>query len=139
MGQTARNLTGVIDGLLLTHKKLSIDRDSNFRGSFCAKLAGAGVEGVLIPPSAPNCSACAERFVRPVRDECHRKMILFGENSLRRAIWEHVAHFNREWRHQGIGNELVERVVGPRSTSLEVMVAEERLGGILRSYSASAA
>ena len=78
MGQMARNLTDVIDGFLLRHGKLIIDRDSNFSTSFCQKLARAGVEAVRIPPSAPNCNAYAERFVRSIKEECLRKMIFFG-------------------------------------------------------------
>ena len=54
-------------------------------------------------------------------------------DSLRRAIREYVAHCNQERPHQGIGNERIERTVSPRSTSLKGVVAEERLGGILRS------
>ena len=139
MEQMARNLTDVIDGFLLTHRRLVIDRDSNFGGSFCAKLARAGGETVRIPPSAPNCNAYVERLVRSIKEECLRKMIFFGEDLLRRAIREYVANYNQERPHQGIGNERIERAIGPRSTSLEGVVAEERLGGILRSYWASAA
>ena len=134
MGQMARNLADVIDGFLLTHRRLFIDRDSNFGGSFCARLARAGVETVRIPPSAPNCNAYAERFVRSIKKECLRKMIFFGKGSLRRAIRGYVSNYNQGRPHQGLGNERIERVVGPRSTSLEGVVEEERLGGILRSY-----
>ena len=115
MGQMARNLTEVIDGFLLRHRKLIGDRDSNFSTSFCQKLARAGGEAVRIPPNAPNCNAYAERFVRSIKEECLRKMIFFGEDSLRRAIKEYVAHYNQGRPHQGIGNGPIERVVGPRS------------------------
>ena len=60
-------------------------------------------------------------------------------DSLRRAIREYVAHYNQERLHQGIGNERIERTVSPRSTSLRNVVANERLGGLFRSYRASAA
>ncbi len=45
-------------------------------------------------------------------------MIFFGEESLRRALREYEAHFNRERPHQGIGSRVVERPAEPRSTSL---------------------
>ena len=99
MGQMARNLTDVIDGFLRTHRKLIIDRDSNFGGSFCAKLARAGGDTVRIQPSAPNCNAYAERFVRSIKEDCLRKMIFFGEDSLRRAIREYVARYSQERPH----------------------------------------
>jgi putative transposase len=49
----------------------------------------------------------AERWVRSVKQECLSKLILFGENSLERALNEYVAHFHCERNHQGKGNVLL--------------------------------
>jgi putative transposase len=56
--------------------------------AFQRLLAGAGIETIFTPPSAPNCNAYAERFVRSIKEECLNRMIFFGEASLRRALPE---------------------------------------------------
>ena len=86
---------------------------------------------VLTPKRAPNCNAYAERFVLTIKSECLRRMIFFGEASLRRAIAEYTEHYHAERAHQGIGNERIERVgaVGDGE-----VVCGERLGGLLKCY-----
>ena len=81
---------------------------------------------------APNMNAITERWVLSVKSECLNRMILFGEESLRRALREYGAHFHGERPHQGIGNELIH---APReSVASDEVVETERLGGLLRSY-----
>jgi transposase InsO family protein len=86
---------------------------------------------VLTPKQAPNCNAYAERFVLSIKSECLRRMLFFGDGSLRRAISEYVAHYHEKRAHQGIGNERIERVdaVGDGE-----VVCGERLGGLLKCY-----
>ncbi len=76
-------------------------------------------------------NAYAERFVLSIKSECLRRMVFFGEASLRRAIAEYVEHYHGERAHQGIGNERIERVgvVGDGE-----VVCDERLGGLLKCY-----
>jgi hypothetical protein len=45
--------------------------------------------------------------VRSVKEECLSRVILFGEQSLRRALREYVDHFHAERNHQGKGNVLL--------------------------------
>ena len=92
-----------------------------------------------LPPRSPNLNAHAERFVRSIKEECLGRMILFGEASLRRALREYVEHYNAERPHQGIGNRVLQRRLGPRSTSVGQVECRERLGGMLRHYRVSAA
>ncbi|MFT7671489.1 MAG: putative transposase [Planctomycetota bacterium] len=56
----------------------------------------------------PNCNAYAERFVLSIKSECLNRMIFFGEASLRNAVKEYAAHYQRERAYQGLGNERVE-------------------------------
>ncbi len=138
MAQVARNLTDVADGFLRGHRKLIVDRDTKFTRGFQALLASGGVETIFTPPRSPNCNAYAERFVRSIKEECLRRMIFFGEASLRRALREYVEHFNAERPHQGLGNRVIDRPAEPRSTSLRLVTGHERRGGLLRHYRASA-
>ena len=131
MAQVARNLTDVVDGFLMNHRLLICDRDTKFTDQFKRILRDVGVEVVLTPKRAPNCNAYAERFVLSIKSECLRRMIFFGEASLRRAISEYVKHYHGERAHQGIGNERIEQrdAVGEGE-----IICDERLGGLLKCY-----
>jgi putative transposase len=135
MARLARNLTDVEDGFLKGHRILICDRDTKFTDQFKRILRDFGVDVVLTPKRAPNCNAYAERFVLSIKPECLRRMIFFGEGSLRRAISEFVMHYHEERAHQGIGNERIERVgaVGDGE-----VVCDERLGGLLKCHGRAA-
>ncbi len=96
MAQIARNLTDPIDGFLRGHRSLICDRDSKFTAQFKRFLKDDGVDVILTPRQAPNANAYAERFVLSIKSECLRRMIFFGEASLRRAISEYLAHYHAE-------------------------------------------
>ena len=83
------------------------DRDSLFTSAFSETLASAGVETVRLPARSPNLNAYAERFVRSIKESCLDRLILVGEESLRRAVREFVAHYHHERNHQGLGNVLI--------------------------------
>ena len=51
-------------------------------------LAEVGVKSVKLPPRSPNLNAYAERFVRSIKEACLKRMIFFGESSLRKGIQE---------------------------------------------------
>jgi len=72
------------------------DRDPLFTAEFLSMLADAGVKSVRLPPRSPNLNAYAERFVRSIKESCLDRMILFGEESLRIAIYHFVAHYHTE-------------------------------------------
>ena len=94
-------------------------------------MEDAGITPIRTPYRAPNANAFAERFVLSIKSECLRRMIFFGEPSLRRAISEFVVHYHEERAHQGIGNERIEQrgAVGDGE-----IVCDERLGGLLKCY-----
>jgi transposase InsO family protein len=78
-------------------------------------------------------NAYAERFVRTIKESCLDRMILFGEDSLRNAIREFVAHYYFERNHQGLGNLLV--IPGePNSAKTGSIQTRRRLGGTLSYY-----
>ena len=88
---------------------------------------------LLCPPSAPNCNAFAERWVRSVKQECLDRMVFFGTDSLRRALREYVAHYNAERNHQGIDNRLIASR-HPVGSAAGRIFRRERLGGMLSYY-----
>ena len=133
MTQIARNLTDDVDGFLKGKRYLIHDRDPLYTREFLSMLAEAGIQSVRLPPRSQNLNAYAERFVRSIKEGCLARMIFFGEDSLRNAICEFVAHYHLERNHQGLGN----RLIVPMTTSVETVGTVERhqrLGGLLSYY-----
>jgi putative transposase len=133
MNQIARNLTDADDGLLKGKRYLIHDRDPLFTAEFLSTLAEVGVESVKLPPRAPNLNCYAERFVRTIKEDCLERMILFGEESLRTAVREFMAHYHGERNHQGLGNLLI--IPDPKLALCSGAVQRQsRLGGMLNYY-----
>ena len=100
-------------------------------------LADVGVKSVKLPARSPNLNACAERFVRTIKESCLERMILFGEESLRTAIHNFVAHYHWERNHQGIGNVLITPDPGIANRDGPIR-RQSRLGGMLNYYDRAA-
>ena len=101
-------------------------------------VGDSGVVSVKLPARSPNLNAHAERFVRTIKESCLERLILFGEDSVRRATSEFAAHYHRERNHQGLGNKLI----CPDPTLLDGagwVQRRERLGGLLNYYYRAAA
>ena len=91
------------------------------------------------PIRAPNAITYVERFVRSIKYECLRRLMVFRVRVLRRALRENVEKYNAERQHQGVGNRPQLRMREPRPTEATEIHAPERLGGLLRAYCKSAA
>ena len=107
-------------------------RQSSWRCS-----ADIGIQSVKLPPRSPNLNAYAERFVRTIKESCLDRLILFGEDSLRKAIREFVAHYHLERNHQGLGNRLITPEATPENSSGTIR-RRQRLGGMLNYYHSAA-
>jgi hypothetical protein len=125
-------LTDDFDGFLAGNRFLICDRDSCFTEQFRRILEDAGVEVIRTPRQAPNCNACAERFVLSIKSECLRRMIFLGESSLRHAVAEYVEHYHAERAPQGLGNERIN--TARAAVGVGEVRCRGRLGGILKSY-----
>ena len=66
------------------------------------------------------------------------RLILFGENSLRRVLNEYVAHFHCERNHQGKGNVLLFPEPIDSGSPDNRVECKQRLGGLLRYYARAA-
>jgi putative transposase len=42
-----------------------------------------------------------------MKESCLERLILFGEDSLRKTVHEFVVHYHQERNHQGVGNRLI--------------------------------
>jgi transposase len=99
--QVGRNLTDSEEGFLKGKRYLLMDRDTKFSEAFRSMVIESDVEPVRLPPKSPNLNAHIERFMCSIKEECLERLILFGEESLRNAVSEFLAHFHLERSHQG--------------------------------------
>ena len=100
------------------------------------------VEVKKVALRAPNQNAYVERFVQSVRQECLDHFLVFGEDHLRYLLTEYVQHHNEERPHQGRNNEPLGGPPGhafPATLCISEVRCQERLGGLLKSYSRVAA
>ncbi len=138
MSQIGRNLSGSGEGILHGKRYLIHDRDPLFTTEFVEMLTHVGVKSVKLPPRSPNLNAHAERFVRTIKESCLRRMILFGEGSLRTAVQNFLAHNHTERNHQGLANRLIHPEPGHLGNTSAVN-RRQRLGGMLNYYFRAAA
>ena len=138
MQQVARNATMEETGYLNGCRYLLHDRDEKFGGEFATTRAVGGVKCLRLPARSPNLNAHAERWVRSIKEECLSKLILFGENSLRRLVSEFLEHYHQDRNHQGKNNVLLFPAPAPHEPGRPGIHCQERLGGLLRYYSRAA-
>ena len=131
--QLARNATDAEDGFLRGRRFLIHDRDPLFTDAVRDTLAAAGVPPVRLPARSPNLNAFAERFVRTSKESCVERFVLIGERSLRRAVFEFVAHYHHERNHQGLDNQLILPPATPGRPHGPIR-CRHRLGGMLKCY-----
>jgi len=138
MKQQARNLTDAVDGFLLKHSYVIMDRDPLFCHSFRHMLKNSGVKPVRLPPRSPNLNAYAERWIGSVRRECLARVIPLGERHLRQIVQQYVAHYHQERNHQSLGNKLI-APMNDNAANGGCVVRSQRLGGVLSYYHRKAA
>ena len=92
---------------------------------------------VKLPAQSPNLTAIAERFVRSVESECLSKVLLFGEDALRRALSEYVQRYHTERSHHGMGSQILSPA--SQSSSQGPIACKQRLAGVLKFYYRKAA
>ena len=96
------------------------------------------MKSVKLPPRSPNLKAYAERFVRTIKESCLDRMILFGEDALRKSVQEFTAHYHLERNHQGLSNRLIIRP-SAEPVMTGAIQQRQRLGGMLNYYYRDAA
>jgi transposase InsO family protein len=85
-----------------------------------------------------HANAYAERFVRSIKESCLERLILFGEESLRIAVQNFIAHYHHERNHQGLDNRLINPELSHTCSTGEAR-RRQRLGGMLNYYYRAAA
>ena len=139
MQQVARNLTDAVDGFLLKHRYIILDRDPLYTRAFRQMLCASGVSSVRLPPRSPNLNAYAERFIGSVRQECLARVIPLGERHLRQILHDYADHYHTERNHQGLQNKLITATADDHAATSGRVLRRRRLDGVLNYYYRDAA
>jgi len=142
----ARNLLMSCEDLEVTPRFVLHDRDRLLCWDFDGVLTTAHSKVVKTSFRAPDANAHAERWVRSITEECLDHLVLVGLGSLQRALRIFQDFFNSHRPHQGIGNQIPERLrAGEPDQTRDLPQAEltveceNLLGGLLNSYYRTAA
>jgi putative transposase len=138
MEQMARNAIDPECGYLRDQRCVLHDRDTKFCATFRSIPRVGGREVPHAAGAQPNLNAFAERWVRSVKQKCLRKLVLFGEGSLRRALSEYMTHYHSERNHQGKQNLLLFPEHKSDQNPLHRVRRVPRLGGLLSYYTRAA-
>ncbi|MFC1764268.1 integrase core domain-containing protein [Planctomycetota bacterium] len=109
-------------------------------------VVGSDIEIVKIPYQAPNANSHAERYVLSSKQECLNHLLIFGLNMLQRVIDCYTCFYNEHRPHQGISNRIPaeykmndKQQGGTIPFKARHVIRKDMLGGLLKSYSRSAA
>jgi len=133
--QVARNFAADLEKAGRPFRFLIRDRDTKFTASFDEVFASIGVESIRTPVRSPRANAYAERFVRPIRQECLDHLLVVSRRHLESVLDKYVQHDNQARPHRGL--QLGQPILRPFSlppiddgtvTRLDI------LGGIIHEY-----
>jgi putative transposase len=85
----------------------------------------------LLGTIASKANSFAERWVRPVREECLDHILIINQNHLRRVLKEYVDYYNLHRPHQGINQQTP--IPHPAST-IGTIRRRNILSGIINDY-----
>ena len=111
--------------------------------AFDGVLKGKELRVRRLQPLSPNLNAFVERWIQSIQQECLNHFIVLGERHLNHLLSQYVEHYLTERPHQGldIGNELLvpRKPTDETVPSRDQLICSVRLGGLLKSFSRSAA
>lgn len=140
VAQQTRNLVWELETIGTRAQFLVRDNDAKFSGPADAVLTAEGIQVIKTPIAAPRANAFMERQIGSTRRECLDWTLVLNRRHLERVLTEWVEHYNQERPHRSLD---LATPVRPqrrsRTTAVRGVVRRDRLGGLLREYSAVAA
>jgi transposase InsO family protein len=120
----------------LAPKYLICDNDSKFGPCFARVAKTSTIKILKTPYHAPRANAICERFLRSVRQECLDHLLILYEKQLQRVLNAYVAYFNRARPHQGIAQQIPERLrsVASSQDAGNKVIARPVMGGLHHDY-----
>jgi transposase InsO family protein len=133
--QCARTLLADFGDRATSFRYLIRDRAGNYTDAFDAVFQAEGIEVLKSAPQTPRMNAYAERFVRTTRENVTDRMLITGEQHLRRVMTEWEEHYNTGRAHMGLDGRAPAddpNVIPFPTTRIH---RQPRLGGLLNDYS----
>ncbi len=117
-------------------KYLICDHDSKYGSCFRRVATTSGIKLLKTPVHAPRANALCERFLRSVRQECLDHLLILQEKQLQRVLNGYVVYFNQARPHQGIAQQIPERLrlVPSSQDAGNKVIALPVLGGLHHDY-----
>jgi transposase InsO family protein len=113
------------------------DRDSIYSPAFRARIRRIGIREIVTARRSPWQNPYAERVIGSIRRECTDRIIVFGEEHLRRILSSYQTYYNEARTHLSLErNSPVPREVEPPSKGR--VVAIPHLGGLHHRYQRAA-
>ena len=75
------------------------DNDGAYGHAFTSRVKAMGLRDRPISPGSPWQNGCAERLIGTLRRECLDRMLIFGEEHLRRVLALYAAYYNQARTH----------------------------------------
>src|SRR5213082_2707546 len=79
------------------------DNDGAYGHVFTSRVRAMGIRDRPISPGSPWQNGHAERLIGTVRRECLDRMLIFGEQHLRRVLASYAAYYNQARTHLALG------------------------------------
>jgi transposase InsO family protein len=136
--QAARNTVMRLEERFGPIKYLIRDRDSRFTTAFDAVFESEGIKALRSPVQAPRANAICERVIGTLRRELLDKILLLGEEHLRRVLADYLHHYNHARPHRALGQ--LSPAQAEHAPPDPINLAEHRvrrravLGGITHEY-----
>jgi len=109
------------------------DRDQIYGGLFRLRVAGMGIEEVVISAQSPWQNPYAERLIGSIRRECLDHLIVLGEGQLRDILREYFAYYNEVRPPQSLEkNAPVPREIEPPAKGK--IISLPQVGGLHHRY-----
>ncbi len=117
-------------------KYLIRDNDSKFGPCFARVAKTSSIKILKTPVHTPRANAVCERFLRSVRQECLDHLLILHEKELQRVLNGYIAYFNRARPHQGIGQQIPDRLrlVPSSQEAGNKVIARPVMGGLHHDY-----
>lgn len=141
--QQARQIVWELEARENSFRFLIRDNDSKFGSSFDTVFETEDIYVIPTPYRAPNANACAERWVRTVREECLDHILILNEAHLKRVLQEFVTeYYNTSRPHQGLGQRIPQQAGdisplpdgNPNPQNTSTIQCRQVLGGIINDY-----
>ncbi|GAA3700768.1 hypothetical protein GCM10022224_078270 [Nonomuraea antimicrobica] len=113
------------------------DRDAKITVVFDEVSTSLGARVIMTPVRAPRANAIAERWVGTVRRECTDRLLIYGENHLRRVLRTYERHYNRYRPHRSRDRRPPQPSHAPAAPSDLDQVRRQRrqtLDGLINQY-----